>query len=222
MGSTTQASGDSHRDETPRERFDRELVEMLQGLRVIVAGVQFLFAFLLTLPFSNGFKRVGHVGQWVFYLSLITAACASICLMAPAAQHRMLFRSGRKDLLVSRSNRYGIAGTLALTVSMSTAVAVAAKGFFSSWLAAATAAVIAAIAAWAWFVQPLLTRRRIYAAREADAEQHDAERQEADRREVKREEVERHKAERDRGDRGGASREPETRGSSSAGRTVTD
>ncbi|MEV5705210.1 DUF6328 family protein [Actinoallomurus sp. NPDC052274] len=167
---TDDTEPDPRRDETPRERFDRELVEMLQGLRVIVAGVQFLFAFLLTLPFSNGFKRVGHVGQWVFYLSLITAACASICLMAPAAQHRMLFRSGRKDLLVNRSNRYGIAGTLALTVSMSSAVAVAAQGFFSSGLAAVTAAAIVGVAAWAWFVQPMLTRRRIEAGREDDGE----------------------------------------------------
>jgi Family of unknown function (DUF6328) len=180
MGETTKASAEEPRDETPRERFDRELVEMLQGLRVIVAGVQFLFAFLLTLPFSNGFRRVGHVGEWVFYLSLITAACASICLMAPAAQHRMLFRSGRKDLLVTRSNRYGIGGTMALTVSMASAVAVAAKGFFSSTLAAVTAAAFVAIAAWAWFVQPLLTRRRIYAAREAGAERDDTEAQ-ADR-----------------------------------------
>ena len=167
-------SVDPHRGETPRERYDRELVEMLQGLRVIVAGVQFLFAFLLTLPFSNGFKRVGHVGQWVFYLSLITAACASICLMAPAAQHRMLFRSGRKDLLISRSNRYGIAGTLALTVSMSSAVAVAAKGFFSSAQAAATAGAIVAVAAWAWFVQPMLTRHRIPTRVEEEVEHHDA------------------------------------------------
>ncbi|WP_433180579.1 DUF6328 family protein [Actinoallomurus sp. CA-150999] len=175
MGSTP-ASGSSARDETPRERIDRELVEMLQELRVIVAGVQFLFAFLLTLPFSNGFKRVGHAGQWVFYLSLITAACASICLMAPAAQHRMLFRSGRKDLLITRSNRYGIAGTLALTVSMSSAVAVAARGFFSSTLAAVTAAAIVAVVAWAWFVQPMLTRHRVptRVEEEADCEEKDA------------------------------------------------
>ncbi|GAB3987367.1 hypothetical protein GCM10029978_105890 [Actinoallomurus acanthiterrae] len=173
MGSTP-ASGSSARDETPRERIDRELIEMLQELRVIVAGVQFLFAFLLTLPFSSGFKRVGHAGQWVFYLSLITAACASICLMAPAAQHRMLFRSGRKDLLISRSNRYGIAGTIALTVSMSSAVAVAARGFFSSTLAAVTAAAIVAVAAWAWFVQPMLTRRRVPTRVEEEAESRDA------------------------------------------------
>jgi hypothetical protein len=148
------------RDETPRERTDRELIELLQGLRVAVAGVQFLFAFLLTLPFSNGFRRVGDAGQWVYYLALVTAALASICYIAPAAQHRVLFRSGRKDLLVKRSNRYGIAGTGMLAVSMASAVAVAARGFFDSWLAAGTAAFVVAVSAWAWFAEPLLTRRR--------------------------------------------------------------
>lgn len=151
---------DSGRHETPRERIDRELVEMLQGLRVAVAGVQFLFAFLLTLPFSNGFHRVGAVGRWVYYLSLLTAAVASICFIAPAAQHRMLFHSGKKALLVSRSNRYGIAGASMLTIAMASAVAVAAKGFFSSWITALTAAVVVVLSLWAWFVQPFLTRRR--------------------------------------------------------------
>lgn len=148
------------RTETPKQRIDRELVELLQGLRVVVAGVQFLFAFLLTLPFSNGFTRIGAVGRWVFYVSLVTAALASVWLIAPVAQHRMLFRSGRKDVVVSRANRYEIAGTCALAVSMSSAVLVAARGFFSSWLATGTAVVVVLLGLWAWFVQPLLTRRR--------------------------------------------------------------
>jgi hypothetical protein len=146
--------------ETPKQRLDRELIELLQGLRVVVAGVQFLFAFLLTLPFSNGFGRVGAAGRWVYYVSLVTAAAASICFIAPAAQHRVLFHAGRKDVVISRSNRYEIAGAIALTISMASAVAVAARGFFSSWLATGTAAGIAALSLWAWFVQPLLTRRR--------------------------------------------------------------
>jgi hypothetical protein len=149
-----------NRGETPKQRLDRELIELLQGLRVVTAGVQFLFAFLLTLPFSNGFERVGHAGRWVYYVSLATAACASICFIAPAAQHRVLFHSGRKDVVVSRANRYEIAGASALTVSMSSAVAVAARGYFSSWLAATTAAGVIALSSWAWFIQPLLTRRR--------------------------------------------------------------
>jgi hypothetical protein len=148
------------RSETPKQRLDRELIELLQGLRVVTAGVQFLFAFLLTLPFSNGFGRVGHVGRWVYYVSLVTAACASICFIAPAAQHRVLFHSGRKDVVVSRANRYEIMGASALTVSMSSAVAVAARGYFSSWVAATTAAGVIVLSSWAWFIQPLLTRRR--------------------------------------------------------------
>ncbi len=148
------------RHETPRERTDRELVELLQGLRVAASGVQFLFAFLLTLPFSSGFNRVGETGRLIYYVSLVTAALASVCLIAPAAQHRMMFHSGRKDLLVRRSNRYEIAGTVALAVSMASAVSVAAEGFFASWLAAVTAAGVILLCAWMWFVQPLLTRRR--------------------------------------------------------------
>jgi uncharacterized protein DUF6328 len=73
----------------------------------------------------------------------------------------MLFHSSRKDLLISRSNRYEICGASALTVSMASAVAVAARGFFSSWLAAVTATGVVVLCAWAWFGQPLLTRRRI-------------------------------------------------------------
>ncbi|GAB2824027.1 hypothetical protein GCM10027176_30650 [Actinoallomurus bryophytorum] len=148
------------RGETPKQRLDRELIELLQGLRVVTTGVQFLFAFLLTLPFSNGFSRVGHAGRWVYYVSLVTAACASICFIAPAAQHRVLFHSGRKDVVVSRANRYEIMGASALTVSMSSAVAVAARGYFSSWVAGATAAGVIVLSSWAWFIQPLLTRRR--------------------------------------------------------------
>jgi uncharacterized protein DUF6328 len=149
------------RVETRAERVNRELMELLQGLRVTVAGVQFLFAFLLTLPFSNGFHRVGMAGRWVFYASLVAAALATICLIAPAAQHRLLFHSGRKELLIVRSNRYEIVGTSALAVSMTSAVAVAARGFFSSWLAAVTSGGLVLLCVWAWFVQPLLTRRRV-------------------------------------------------------------
>jgi hypothetical protein len=150
--------------ETPAERVNRELMELLQGLRVAVAGVQFLFAFLLTLPFSNGFARVGAAGRWVYFTSLVTAALASICFIAPAAQHRMLFHAGRKDLLVLRSTRYEIGGATALTISMASSIAVAARGFFSTWIAGVTAGCVVVACAWAWFVQPLLSRRRIRAS----------------------------------------------------------
>ena len=80
--------------ETPKERVDRELGELLQGLRVAVTGVQVLFAFLLTLPFAAGFDKVDTLGRWLFFIALLSAALASICFITPAAQHRLLFRTG--------------------------------------------------------------------------------------------------------------------------------
>lgn len=46
------ASSDDQRVETDYERSDRNLSELLQELRVILPGVQVLFAFLFTAPFA--------------------------------------------------------------------------------------------------------------------------------------------------------------------------
>ncbi|MEU0571315.1 DUF6328 family protein [Nonomuraea sp. NPDC005983] len=144
--------------ETEKERADRNFVELLQSARVAVTGVQVLFAFLLTVPFSNGFPELGVWDRRLFYVALVGAAVASICYIAPAAQHRILFRQGRKEALVFRSNRYGIAGALALAVSMTAATMLVVDYLFHIAVAVATAAAIALLALWTWFVQPVLDR----------------------------------------------------------------
>jgi hypothetical protein len=146
--------------ESPKERVDRELGELLQGLRVALPGVQVLFAFLLTLPFAAGFEKVDTFEQHVLFVSLITAAIASICFIAPAAQHRVLFRTGTKEILVRRSNRYGIAGAVALGVAMASAVILVVDVIYTRSAAAWTAGGLIAFWTWCWFAQPLLTRRR--------------------------------------------------------------
>jgi hypothetical protein len=146
-------------DESPKERVDRELGELLQGLRVALPGVQVLFAFLLTLPFANGFDKVDAFEQHVLFVSLISAAVASICFITPAAQHRVLFRTGTKEILVRRSNLYGIAGAIALGVAMASAVILVVDVLYTRSAATLTASGLIAFWAWCWFVQPLLTRR---------------------------------------------------------------
>jgi len=146
--------------ETDKERADRNFVELLQGARVAVTGVQVLFAFLLTVPFSEGFGRLNDFDRWLFYVALVSAAIASICYIAPANQHRVLFRQGQKETLVRRSNGYGIAGALALAVAMTAATMLVVDYLFHSTLAIVTAAVIALLAAWSWFGQPALDRSR--------------------------------------------------------------
>jgi Family of unknown function (DUF6328) len=146
--------------ETPAERADRNFVELLQGFRVAVTGVQVLFAFLLTVPFSQGFSRVADSDRRLFYVSLVGAALASMFFIAPVAQHRILFRKGMKEALVRRANVYGMVGTLALAVSMTAATLLVVDYLFNGPLAVITAVVTASLALWLWFVDPLLRRAR--------------------------------------------------------------
>jgi hypothetical protein len=92
-----------NRHETEHERLDRQLMELLQGFRVAVTGVQVLFAFLLTVPFAVGFRDVDRTGRALFYVALFGAALASICFTAPVIQHRILFRLNQKPLLSRRA-----------------------------------------------------------------------------------------------------------------------
>ncbi|MFB9877236.1 DUF6328 family protein [Planobispora siamensis] len=142
--------GESH-----KERVDRELAELLQGLRVAVTGVQVLFAFLLTLPFAAGFNKVDTLGRWLFFISLLSAALASVCFITPAAQHRLLFRTGLKERMLHRANELGVAGALGLAVSMTSAVALVTETVIAGWPAAVFGGVIGLLSAWFWFLQPI-------------------------------------------------------------------
>ncbi|MEV0585453.1 DUF6328 family protein [Nonomuraea sp. NPDC050310] len=151
---------DPHTDESPKERIDRELGELMQGLRVATTGIQVLFAFLLTVPFSTGFQSVPEGERWLLYLALGAAAVASACFITPAAQHRVLFRAGAgaKGLLVRRSNLYGLAGTVALMVALGSVTLFIFRLLIADWIAAGFVAALVAFICWAWFAQPLLTR----------------------------------------------------------------
>jgi len=112
----------------------------------------------MTLPFSAGFQKAGTTGHWLFYVAVVAAAAASICLIAPATQHRILFRSGLKELLLRRANRLGVAGGLALAVSMACSTALVMESLTGAWPAALLGAGVAVLSGWLWFVQPLLSR----------------------------------------------------------------
>ncbi|GAA3834659.1 DUF6328 family protein [Sphaerisporangium flaviroseum] len=147
-------------DESHKERVDRELGELLQGLRVAATGVQVLFAFLLTLPFSTGFDKVDATGRWLFYVAMLSAAIASICFIAPATQHRILFRSTLKELMLHRANRLGVIGGIALAISMTCSTGLVVEAFLGVLPAALMAGGVAGLSGWLWFVLPLISRYR--------------------------------------------------------------
>ncbi|GAA4241425.1 DUF6328 family protein [Actinomadura meridiana] len=155
----TSDPADKPRNETRHERLDRQLMELLQGFRVAVTGVQVLFAFLLTVPFSANFDRVDGGGRPLFYIALFGAAFASICFIAPVFQHRILFQLGQKALLIRRANRFGILGAFALAVSITSATALIVESLEdTAALTVVVAVIVLALCGWAWFVQPYLTR----------------------------------------------------------------
>ena len=163
------ADPDRLRDETEVERLDRNLIELLQEVRVVQTGVQVLFAFLLTVPFSSRFDQITQFQRGAYFAALVGSAAASVLLIAPTAVHRILFRLGQKEYMVEVSNRLALGGLLATAVAMTSGVLLAADVMFGSGLgiAIAGATAIAFVAVWA--ALPLRRRREIIGARERDA-----------------------------------------------------
>ncbi|HEY4451599.1 MAG TPA: DUF6328 family protein [Solirubrobacteraceae bacterium] len=161
----TQTSSDDGRDETPLERLDRNLDELTGELRVIVTGVQVLFAFLLIVPFNSGFRGIGDFERTVYFVTLLLAATAAACTIAPSAQHRFLFRHDDKQRLVFFANRVTIAGLAFLALAMCGCVLLVTAKLFGVTAGVLTLAGAAVPFALLWFALPL-RRRRILDDRE--------------------------------------------------------
>jgi amino acid permease len=117
------ASEKSHiADETEKQRWDRNFGDLLQELRVAQTGIQILFAFLLTLPFSSGFPRTTTFQKDVYIVALLAAAASTAMIISPVAFHRALFRQGRKPELVRYAHRSATGGLAFLLIAMVSSV----------------------------------------------------------------------------------------------------
>jgi uncharacterized protein involved in cysteine biosynthesis len=144
--------------ETRDERINRELIELLNELRVALPGVQFLFAFLLIVPFQQTIDQATGFQRGVYFVALAAAAVASALLIAPAAQHRVLFRQHDKEQLLQRSNRSAFAGLVVLAVAIDSAVLLVLDVLYSRTLAWTGAGLLAALLAWWWIAVPFWHR----------------------------------------------------------------
>jgi O-antigen/teichoic acid export membrane protein len=152
----------SARNETALERCDRHLAELMQEVRVAQTGVQVLFAFLLTVVFTDRFHGLTSAQRTLYFCTLVAAGAAAMLLIAPGAQHRVLFRCGDKEHIVAMANRYAIAGLGCVGLAMAGALAFVATIVFASTAAAIAGAVAGGACLWCWYVQPLRRRRMLY------------------------------------------------------------
>jgi hypothetical protein len=141
--------------EDPQERTARELIELLQELRIVIPGVQVLFAFLLTVPFSQGFTKLDSLQRGVFFATLLCTAAATALLIAPSSHHRLLFRHGVREQRVQMGNVLAILGLAFLVPAMVGVLFVITDLIFGMVTAIVVTALVALAFVLLWFVLPL-------------------------------------------------------------------
>jgi amino acid transporter len=142
--------------ETKEERVNRELIELLNELRVALPGVQVLFAFLLAVPFANGFADLGRLDRDIFFVAFITTALSTVFLIAPSSYHRLRWRQRDKERMLVVSNALTIVGLALLAVAITCTVFVITDFIFHRTLAATFTAIVAAAFLLLWYGLPLV------------------------------------------------------------------
>jgi 4-amino-4-deoxy-L-arabinose transferase-like glycosyltransferase len=139
-----------------RERTERQMAELLQELRVALPGVQILFAFLLTVPFAQGFQRVTSFQRNLFFATLLCTAISTACLIAPTATHRLRFHQRDRNYVIEVAHKLTIAGLVFLALAIVGAVALITDFMYGGagrWVWPALVAVVVAVL---WFIRPAL------------------------------------------------------------------
>ena len=140
------------------KQLDRNLIELLNELRVTGTGIQVLFAFLLVVPFNSGYHRMSGFDKIVYFVALLSIASSSLLLIAPSVHHRLLFRHRERLFIVETANRLAIIGMVFLAIGM-VAILILLSNVVFGTIAAALVGVLAALAvALLWFSIPLVRR----------------------------------------------------------------
>jgi high-affinity Fe2+/Pb2+ permease len=142
------------RDETPAERIDRNFNELLGELRVALPGVQVLFAFLLTVPFAQGFTSLSGFERGLYFAVLLLTAIASAFLIAPTAYHRIQFRRGRKPQILWFANRAALIGLAFLALAMSGAILLITDFLFGAAAAIPVGTAALLVFGTLWYLLP--------------------------------------------------------------------
>jgi Family of unknown function (DUF6328) len=147
--------------ENEEERVNRELIELLNEIRVALPGVQVLFAFLLVLPFQQGFARASDQDKAVYTVAILASAIGAALLIAPSIYHRLTFRHGpaTKERMLFDSSRLLIGGLLTTAVGVACAIYLAMDVVYGGVPALGATIGVAAVLVGAWLVLPLARRR---------------------------------------------------------------
>jgi len=144
--------------ESEAQRDDRNFIELLNELRVVGIGVQVLFGFLLSLPFTNRFSRLDAAQRGVYLATVTLAALSTVLLVAPVAYHRLLFRRHEKESVVKITSMLAIAGLSTVGLAVSGAVVLVVTFVAPGAPAIVITGLVVCAFAALWFALPLFRR----------------------------------------------------------------
>ncbi len=147
-------------EQKSKEDLNRELIELLNELRVTLPGVQVLFAFLLIAPFSQRFGDINDLQKYAYLAALTFTALGSALLIAPTPYHRIRFRDEDKDALLRIANNLALAGTLCVAIAMCCALFLVTDFLFASPVPALLTALVAGVIVAFWYAVPLTRKLR--------------------------------------------------------------
>jgi Family of unknown function (DUF6328) len=145
---------------TEEAKRDRQMIELLNELRVALPGVQILFAFLLTVPFANRFPKITDFQRDVFYITLVATTISAACLIAPSAAHRLRFHKNERTWLIESANVLLIAGLGFLAVAIGAAFLLVTDMLFDGPVVWIYSAVVWVVIVTLWFGRPLYRQLR--------------------------------------------------------------
>jgi hypothetical protein len=143
------------RDENEEERLDRNLMELLQELRVAIPGVQVLFAFLLVVPFNQRFPDITNFQQTIYFVTLLLATGATGFLIAPTVHHRVQFREQDKERIVMTANRFAIVGLTLLAAAMTGAIVLITDMLYKNTTVTIVAVAVVVMFVLLWYAVPI-------------------------------------------------------------------
>jgi hypothetical protein len=155
----TGGDGGDDRSKEQRQR-DRQMLELLNELRVALPGVQILFAFLLAVPFAQGFQRVTDFQRDLFFATMLATGLSTVCLIAPTATHRLRFHQSDRAYVIESSHKLTIAGLVFLALAIIGAILLVTDYLYDGTVVWLGPGVVAVLLLGLWFVRPLFRHAR--------------------------------------------------------------
>ena len=143
----------------PEERSERQMAELLQELRIALPGVQFLFAFLLTVPFAARFGDVTSFQKTAYFVALLTTAASAVFLIAPTATHRLRFHQGDREFIIETGNRYLLVALVLLAVGIIAALVCLTDFLYGGAATWIWPGIVALALVISWFLRPAMRDR---------------------------------------------------------------